>query len=291
VSTVAVLGVNGMLGHTIFSELSGFEGNLIGSSRLEHANPLTGNHFFLDATSAVLPKALNELGPDDYVINCIGVINKNIVENSADSREIALLVNSLFPYKLDALASELGFKIIQIATDCVFSGSKGQYLETDMHDTIDIYGKTKSLGEVPSENMMNIRVSIIGPEVNSGLSLFEWVRNQPRNAQIRGYSDHFWNGVTTAAFARICLGIMKNSGFVSGTHHLIPSDSMSKFELVREISSKCERTDIDIHELPSGNRIDRTLSTVNASLNEQLWANAGYSSIPKIADLVSDIDL
>jgi dTDP-4-dehydrorhamnose reductase len=291
VSTVAVLGVNGMLGHTIFSELSGFEGNLIGSSRLQQANPLTGNHFFLDATAAVLPKALHELGPDDYVINCIGVINKNIVENSADSCEIALLVNSLFPYKLDALASELGFKIIQIATDCVFSGSKGQYLETDMHDTIDIYGKTKSLGEVPSENMMNIRVSIIGPEVNSGVSLFEWVRNQPRNAQIRGYSDHFWNGVTTAAFARICLGIMKNSGFVSGTHHLIPSDSMSKFELVREISSKCERTDIDIRELPSGNRIDRTLSTVNAQLNEQLWANAGYSSIPKIADLVSDIDL
>jgi len=291
VSTVAVLGVNGMLGHTIFSELSGFEGNLIGSSRLEQTSPLTGNHFFLDATSPVLPKLLHELGPDDYVINCIGVINKNIVENLADSREIALLVNSLFPYKLDALASELGFKIIQIATDCVFSGSKGQYLETDMHDTIDIYGKTKSLGEVPSENMMNIRVSIIGPEVNSGVSLFEWVRNQPRNAQIRGYSDHFWNGVTTAAFARICLGIMKNSGFVAGTHHLIPGDSMSKFELVREISSKCERTDIDISELPSGNRIDRTLSTVNVPLNQQLWANAGYSSIPKIADLVSDIDL
>lgn len=290
-STVAVLGVNGMLGHTLFSELSGFEGKVIGSSRLEQTNPLNGIHFFLDATSPVLPKPLHELGPDDFVINCIGVINKNIVEDSGDSRERALLVNSLFPYKLDALASERGFKIIQIATDCVFSGSKGHYLETDMHDTIDIYGKTKSLGEVPSENMMNIRVSIIGPEVNSGVSLFEWVRTQPRNAQIKGYSDHFWNGVTTSAFARICLGIMKNSGFVAGTHHLIPSDSMSKFELVREISSKCERTDIDIRELPSGNRTDRTLSTINAPLNKQLWANAGYSSIPKIADLVSDIDL
>jgi hypothetical protein len=68
VPTVAVLGINGMLGHTLFSELSDFEGNLIGSSRLEQTNPLTGNHFFLDATSAVLPKALHELVPDDYVI-------------------------------------------------------------------------------------------------------------------------------------------------------------------------------------------------------------------------------
>ena len=290
-STVAVLGVNGMLGHTIFRELSGFEGNLVGSSRLEETNPLTGNHFFLDATSPVLPKPLHELGPDDFVINCIGVINKNIVETSADSCERALLVNSLFPYKLDTLADELGFRIIQIATDCVFSGSKGRYLETDTHDTIDIYGKTKSLGEVPSKNMMNIRVSIVGPEVDSGVSLFEWVRNQPVNAQIKGYSDHFWNGVTTAAFARICLGILNNSGFVAGTHHLMPCDSMSKFELVREISSRCERADIDILELPSGNRIDRTLATVNVPLNQQLWANAGYSSIPKIADLVSDIEL
>ena len=289
-STVAVLGVNGMLGHTIFSELSGFEGNLIGSSRLEQASPLTGNHFFLDATSPVLPKPLHELGPDDYVINCIGVINKNIVENLADSRQIALLVNSLFPYKLDALASELGFKIIQIATDCVFSGSKGQYLETDMHDTIDIYGKTKSLGEVPSENMMNIRVSIIGREVSSKVSLFEWVRNQPLNSQIHGYSDHFWNGVTTQAFSRICRGIIENSGFIAGTHHLVPADIMSKFELVTAIANRIGRSDIDILERPSGNRVDRTLATINASLNEQMWVNGGYTSIPRIASLVSDMD-
>jgi hypothetical protein len=84
---------------------------------------------------------------------------------------------------------------------------------------------------------------------------------------------------------------LNNSGFVAGTHHLIPGDSVSKFDLVSEISNRCERADIDILELPSGNRIDRTLSTVNAPLNQQLWANAGYSSIPKIADLVSDIEL
>ena len=279
-----------MLGHTIVREFAGFDGKLIGSSRLNENASSLSKHFFLDASATEIPDPLHDLGIGDYVINCIGVINKSIVEESAASRQSALLINSLFPYKLDDLASKLGFKIIQIATDCVFSGKKGGYLESDLHDTIDTYGKTKSLGEVPSENMMNLRVSIIGREVSSKVSLFEWVRNQPANAQIHGYSDHFWNGVTTQAFSRICRGIIENSGFVAGTHHLIPADTMSKFELVTSIANKTGRSDVDILERPSGKRVDRTLATINASLNEQMWVNGGYSLIPNIASLVSDMD-
>ena len=279
-----------MLGHAMVREFVEFDGKLIGSSRLNENVSSLNQQFFLDASAADIPASLHDLGPGDYVINCIGVINKSIAEESADSRQSALLTNSLFPYRLNDLASELGFRIIQIATDCVFSGEKGGYLESDKHDTTDTYGKTKSLGEVPSENMMNIRVSIIGREVSSKVSLFEWVRNQPLNSQIHGYSDHFWNGVTTQAFSRICRGIIENSGFTPGTHHLVPADIMSKFELVTAIANKIGRSDIDILERPSGNRVDRTLATINASLNEQMWVNGGYTSIPRIASLVSDMD-
>jgi dTDP-4-dehydrorhamnose reductase len=289
-STIAVLGINGMLGHAMVREFVEFDGKLIGSSRLSENVSSLNQQFFLDASAADIPASLHDLGPGDYVLNCIGVINKSIAEESADSRQSALLTNSLFPYRLNDLASELGFRIIQIATDCVFSGEKGGYLESDKHDTTDTYGKTKSLGEVPSENMMNIRVSIIGREVSSKVSLFEWVRNQPLNSQIHGYSDHFWNGITTQAFSRICRGIIENSGFTPGTHHLVPADIMSKFELVTAIANKISRSDIDILERPSGNRVDRTLATINASLNEQMWVNGGYTSIPRIASLVSDMD-
>ena len=279
-----------MLGHAMVLEFVEFDGKLIGSSRLNENVSSLSQQFFLDASAADIPTSLHDLGPGDYVINCIGVINKSIAEESADSRQSALLTNSLFPYRLNDLASERGFRIIQIATDCVFSGEKGGYLESDKHDTTDTYGKTKSLGEVPSENMMNIRVSIIGREVSSKVSLFEWVRNQPLNSQIHGYSDHFWNGVTTQAFSRICRGIIENSGFTAGTHHLVPADIMSKFELVTAIANRIGRSDIDILERPSGNRVDRTLATINASLNEQMWVNGGYTSIPRIASLVSDMD-
>ena len=204
---------------------------------------------------------------------------------------LSLLINSVFPYAVEALAIDLGFKIIQIATDCVFSGVKGKYLETDLHDAIDTYGKTKSLGEVPSANMMNLRVSIIGPEAGRSTSLVEWVRNQPENSEINGYSDHYWNGVTSTGFAQICRGLIENSGFVAGTHHLLPSDSMTKFDLVTAIANKSGRNDIKIIEGPSGNNVDRTLATTNESLNAKLWANAGYAAIPSISELVAEIEL
>jgi dTDP-4-dehydrorhamnose reductase len=290
-STVSILGSTGMLGYSVVQAFAGFAGTLTGSSKRVDSNPFLGQSFFLDATVRELPEELHKLGPTDYVINCIGVIKPYISEDSAASRERALLINSVFPYALDALASDLGFKIIQIATDCVFSGVKGNYLETDLHDATDTYGKTKSLGEVPSANMMNVRVSIIGPEVDRSTSLFEWVRNQPENSEIKGYSDHYWNGVTSKGFARICRGLIESNGFTAGTHHLLPSDSMTKFDLVTEIAKKSGRKDIKIIKGPSGNKVDRTLATTNESLNAQLWANAGYPSIPSISELVAGIEL
>ena len=290
-STVSILGTTGMLGYSVAKGFDDFAGTLTGSFNRINSNHLRGESFFLDATMRELPEALHKLGATDYVINCIGVIKPYIFEDSAASRERALQINGLFPYALDALANDLGFRIIQIATDCVFSGAKGSYLETDLHDATDTYGKTKSLGEVPSANMMNIRVSIIGPEAGRSSSLLEWVRNQPQNAQINGYSDHYWNGVTSTAFARICRGLIENDGFVAGTYHLLPSDSMTKFELVTEIAEKTGRTDIKIIKGPSGQKVDRTLATTNDSLNDLLWANAGYANIPSISELVSEIEL
>jgi dTDP-4-dehydrorhamnose reductase len=139
--------------------------------------------------------------------------------------------------------------------------------------------------------MMNIRVSIIGPESGRSTSLFEWVRNQPKNSEINGYSDHYWNGVTSKGFARICRGLVENEGFIAGTHHLLPSDAMTKFDLVTEIAKKSGRKDIKSVKGPSGNKVDRTLATTNESLNAQLWANAGYPSIPSISELVAEIEL
>ena len=290
-TTVAVLGTTGMLGNSVVQEFAKFDGELIGSARNKQTDERLAKSFLLDANSNDLPKPLVELGESDFVINCVGVIKPYIDDNSASSRKNALLINGLFPYLLEALATERGFKVIQIATDCVFSGIKGNYVETDFHDAVDVYGKSKSIGEVPSANMMNLRASIIGPEVGRSTSLFEWVRNQPQNARIQGYTDHHWNGVTAASFAKVCKGIVESQGFVSGVQHLIPGDTVTKSQLVNHIARKTNRHDIEIVDSPSGTETDRTLATANSAQNLKLWANAGYKTIPNIFDLVDEIEL
>ena len=157
-------------------------------------------------------------------------------------------------------------KIIQIATDCVFSGVEGQYTENSLHDSIDVYGKTKSLGEVYSKNLLNIRCSIIGPEKYRKDYLLEWVINHPKGSVLNGYSHHNWNGVTTLQFAKICKAVIENDNFndllnESSIYHLVPNSKVTKYELLNLINKTFSRH-LVISKLENENIVDRTLETI-----------------------------
>ena len=170
-------------------------------------------------------------------------------DDLAADRRRAVEVNASFPYRLATAADARGVRIIQIATDCVYSGAIGRYDESASHDATDVYGQTKSLGEVPGDHVLNLRCSIIGPEIGSTTSLLEWVLAHPQGATLGGYIDHHWNGVTTLAFARVASGIVLAGDPLAGTHHLVPADSVSKAELVRLIAQAWGRDDLDIRDV------------------------------------------
>ena len=93
-------------------------------------------------------------------------------------------------------------KIYQIATDCVYDGSNKLYSENSLHNPLDVYGKSKSLGEVDNKNFFNIRASIIGKEIKNHKSLYDWFRNQNKNSKVNGFTNHLWNGITTKSFRK-----------------------------------------------------------------------------------------
>jgi dTDP-4-dehydrorhamnose reductase len=241
----------------------------------------------LDAKDDNVLVLLNEYHPN-WIINCIGVIKPHINEASIDSIQNAIKINAQFPADLALYAKETSARIIQIATDCVYSGKKGMYIESDLHDATDVYGKTKSLGEIPFENIMHLRSSIIGPELGKSTSLLEWFLTQPYNAQINGFSDHLWNGITTHQFAKISLGLIKSNYFSHGVQHIIPGDIVTKANLLNIFSKTYNRKDIKINETRSSNRVDRTLSTNQKNFNLNIWELAGYKTPPGIAEMVSE---
>jgi len=216
------------------------------------------------------------------ILNFIGVIRHKIDETQSDSILNAIKVNSEFPLDLVRAASKHGCNVIQVGTDCVFSGKMGAYSETSQRDPIDIYGKTKLQGESNSENLMTLRVSVIGKEWQTHIELMEWVLRTNENETLNGYTNHFWNGVTTLHLAKIINGILTNDNFRGGTFHLVPRDKKSKFELITSISKGAGRDDLKILKFADLSLVDRTLVTEFPEFNRTLWNAAGFSAIPTI---------
>tara|TARA_X000000950_G_C13791834_1_gene609681 strand:+ start:220 stop:1086 length:867 start_codon:yes stop_codon:yes gene_type:complete len=162
----------------------------------------------------------------DVVINCAGI--------TSGSKEISnyynvITLNSLLPHYLSDLSNKFKARLIQISTDCVFSGKKGNYIEDDYPDSNNLYGRSKSLGEITSSNAITLRTSTIGHEVNSPKGLMEWFLSQKDS--VAGYKNYIFSGLTTIEIGRIIYEyILFNSNLV-GLYHL-SGNPISKFDLL-----------------------------------------------------------
>jgi len=275
---VLILGATGMLGHAckeILEKTDKYE--VVNTSRLNKPGYLT-----FDAVVDNPEALISQINPD-WIVNCIGIIKPHINENSVESISNAINVNSIFPAKLSSATPK---PIIQIATDCVYSGAKGGYVESDFHDATDVYGKTKSLGEMPAENLIHLRASIIGPEVGRSTSLLEWFLNQPNGATLNGFTNHMWNGVTTHHFGMLAEGIISNNYLSIKKTHVIPGNELSKADLLRAFSLSYKRQDLIINNVESKVEINRTLKTENDQLNIDLWNMAGFNTPPTVEEMV-----
>ena len=225
---VIVLGSGGMLGSMVQSWLG----------RTPALQVIGTNRDDFDAESFVHGKAQRQALDAEWILNCIGVIKPFCKDNDAAGVRRAIAVNAMFPHALAAAAHARGAKVIQIATDCVYSGTKGAYVESDAHDALDVYGKTKSLGEVFDRMLLNIRCSIIGPERKNKVSLLEWFLGNPDGAVLKGFTHHRWNGVTTLQYAKLCEKIVLTPGLyeklldVSPLHHFLPNTTVDKHQLL-----------------------------------------------------------
>jgi dTDP-4-dehydrorhamnose reductase len=181
--------------------------------------------------------------------------------------------------------------VLQIGTDCVYSGNLGSYDEKSEFDCSDIYGLSKVEGERQSKSLMILRTSIVGHELNSTASLLDWFIKREPNAKVNGFTNHFWNGVTTLAFARIVGGIINTGSFESGTRHILPADQVSKYQLLKEFQTAFGRSDISIEPYAHDTSINRTLSTIYPEKNSGFWSKAGYNEIPTVHEMVQEYAL
>lgn len=284
---VLVLGGSGMLGCALVEELSR-QKSLQVSVTFRSSRAKDG--LFLDASTTSPGDLGNLLQGQDFVLNAIGITKPYIRDDHAGEIARAVRVNISFPLALAEAAEKTGARVLQIATDCVFQGTSSQpYLETSPHDATDVYGKTKSLGEIPSAAMRHLRGSIIGREQGRKTFLVEWFCSQPKGAVLKGFEDHQWNGLTTRAFARICAGIIRENPQLPPVLHLVPQDRVSKYELLHIFREVFRREDLTVEKARSGKPVNRILASLHPGLNESLWKAAGYPEVPTIRQMVEEL--
>lgn len=206
---------------------------------------------------------LLKYGSPDYIINCIGAIKPAF--NDPKKHNLNVMTNSVFPWLLAEFAQEHNAKLIHITTDCVFDGKDGYYTESSTHNPLDAYGKSKSLGE--PNNCMVLRTSIIGPEKNTNKSLIEWLLSN-YGKKVNGFSNHWWNGLTTLELCKAIEMIIMEDLYQEGTFHIFSND-VTKYEMLKTMSDTwllgVEVTPTEAAE--PCNRILRTEKSLNSVLS------------------------
>lgn len=233
---VVVLGVTGMLGHKMFQIMKEAFPGAMGSMRADAGTNPFDRIDFLKGSDVIhgvdvtdfdrLAGLLGEIRPD-VIVNCIGVIKQR--EAAVESIP-SITINSLLPHKLATMAGNWGGRVIHFSTDCVFSGHRGGYVEDDLSDAEDLYGKSKFLGEIQYENALTLRTSIIGRELVEHRSLLDWFLSQ-RGRTIRGFKRVIYSGVTTIQLAETVLMVIRRFPALHGLYQVV-SEPISKYDLL-----------------------------------------------------------
>ncbi len=234
---VLILGAGGMLGHTLAGQLKHqYEtiATIRKNSTFYRQYPIFNGVELVEGVDAFAPdtirNVLAKIRPD-VVINCIGII-KQLPE--AENHITSISINALFPHQLARLCADA--RLIHISTDCVFTGRKGMYTESDPSDAEDLYGRTKFLGEVGNmPNTLTLRTSIIGHELNGAYGLLEWFLSQ-QGKTVKGFRKAIYTGFTAGELGRLISKIIDYHPDLQGLWQA-SSDSINKYDLLNLVKS------------------------------------------------------
>jgi dTDP-4-dehydrorhamnose reductase len=244
---ILILGGSGMLGHRLWINLRK-EHEVWVTVREDH-NPFPNlpefpQDFIRYRVDGLIfdevTRAVASIQPD-LVINCIGLIKQ--MGHLARDPILSISINALLPHRISLICRTAKIRMIQISTDCVFSGRKGYYVEDDQSDAEDLYGRAKFLGEVYYPHTITLRTSIIGQELKNRFGLIEWFLSQ--HGTIKGYQKAIYAGFTTDELSHIILKYVIPHPELNGLYH-VSSIPISKYDLLMLAKDAYRKQDVNI---------------------------------------------
>ncbi|MCM1082965.1 MAG: sugar nucleotide-binding protein [Clostridium sp.] len=246
-----ILGSSGMAGHVISIYLKEQGHEVTGFCR-RHCSYINFVHG--DVRDLKHVKNIIDAGQYDAIINAVGILNQFAESDS----EAAVFLNSYLPHYLSKITLNTKTQIIQISTDCVFSGTSGPYTETSFCDGTTTYDRTKALGKLRDNKNLTLRQSIIGPDLSpNGIGLLNWFMQQ---SEINGYTNAIWTGVTSLQLGKIIeAAVIKK---IHGLIHMVPNTNISKYDLLQLLNHHLLHDTVIIHPYDEF-KSDKTLIRTN----------------------------
>ena len=234
---ILVLGASGMLGNAVLRVMDEKQNwEVFGTVRSARVSQLFSDRIAERLTAGcdvenhdALAKVFAQVRPD-VVINCIGLI-KQLAD--ADDPLQAIPINSLLPHRLARLCGLVGARLVHISTDCVFSGARGRYQETDFPDADDLYGRSKLLGEVNYPHAITLRTSMIGHELSDRRSLIGWFLNQ--QGSVKGFTQAIFSGLPTVELSHLIRDVVIPRPDLHGVYH-IAAEPIAKNDLLHLVA-------------------------------------------------------
>jgi dTDP-4-dehydrorhamnose reductase len=275
---VLVIGASGMIGSTmlrVLSERSDWDifGTVRNGSVKQFFSAQIGERLRAGIDVVYqdsLVRILDQIKPD-VVVNCAGLTKH---KPEAEDPLVSIPINTMMPHRLAGLCKLIGARLIHISTDCVFSGEKGGYVETDFADARDVYGKSKALGEVHYPHAITLRTSTIGHELHSQYGLLEWFLGQH---ECKGYRRAIFSGLPTIEFSRVVRDIVIQNENLSGLYN-VGASQIDKESLLRLIAKEYGKS-VEI--------IPDDLVRIDRSLNVEKFANATGYRAPSWPELIA----
>ncbi len=238
-SELMVMGSRGMLGREVVTWASDPRALY---TRVWSGNSLAGLSQVADISDrSWVAKALDAFTPQ-VVINCAGV--HAAFGRATPTPERMISSNAIGPHVLAEECGSRGIKLIHVSTDCVFSGNLALGLRHNTFQTpdpIDMYGRSKLLGEPEGEHVTVVRTSFIG--VDHGLmAWFLSTAHLPdarspvvseARPEVPGWMNAMWSGSTVDEVARRLVGMAGDPP--GGLVHLATEKPISKNQVLRHL--------------------------------------------------------
>ena len=176
-----------------------------------------------------LPATLRALEPE-VIIHCAAIANVDVAEKQP---ELSQRINADAPRVIASVAKQLGAKMIQISTDAVFDGSKGNYKEDDAVNPLNAYARTKLAGEhavmKANPDAAIARVVFYGWTLEGNRSLAEFFYNNlVAGKSVNGFTDAYFNPLYVRDLAETLLEIAEAN--LKGIWHTFGNDTLSKYD-------------------------------------------------------------